>query len=214
MKKTFLFLLVLINTMPLFAQEKHYLKLNPPDTSRGLPVMQALQQRASTTAFSSSALSQQDLSDIIWAANGINRSADGKRTAPSARNSQDIDIYVIKEDGAYFYNPVEHSIELIATGDHRGLVAGRQVNMANAPVMLVLVSDISRFAGSDNALKLRWGAMDAGIVSQNIALACAGLGMVTRPRASMDMAGLRELLKLKESQHLMLNHPVGYQAEQ
>ncbi len=212
MKAAIFILLISIGLSPLFGQEKISFLLTQPDLSRGLPVMQALQQRASVTAFSSDPLSNQDLSDIIWAANGINRPDEGKRTAPSARNSQDIDIYVIKEDGAYFYNPADHSIELIAPGDHRNLVTGRQVNMANAPVMLVLVSDISRFAGSDDALKLRWGAMDAGIVSQNIALACAGLGMVTRPRASMDMGGLRELLKLKDSQHPMLNHPVGYPA--
>ncbi|MBW6499373.1 MAG: SagB/ThcOx family dehydrogenase [Bacteroidales bacterium] len=213
MKRVIIILLITLGTNSLFAQAKISFLLYPPDLNRGLPVMQALQQRASVTAFSSEPLSNQDLSDIIWAANGINRPAEGKRTAPSARNSQDIDIYVIKEDGAYFYNPAEHSIELIAPGDHRGLVTGRQVNMANAPVMLVLVSDISRFSGSDDALKMRWGAMDAGIVSQNIAVACAGLGMVTRPRASMDVAGLQQLLKLNDSKHLMLNHPVGYPAE-
>lgn len=212
MKRGVILLLITLIANTLFGQEKFSFLLSPPDLSRGLPVMQALQQRASVTAFSSEPLSHQDLSDIIWAANGINRPDEGKRTAPSARNSQDIDIYVIKEDGAYFYNPADHSIELIAPGDYRNLVTGRQANMANAPLMLVLVSDISRFSGSDEALKLRWGAMDAGIVSQNIALACAGLGMVTRPRASMDMASLRELLKLSETQHPMLNHPVGYPA--
>jgi len=212
MKKAIFILLIAMGIPSLFAQEKISILLNQPDTSRGHTVMQALQLRASTTAFSSEPLSLQDLSDIIWAANGINRPEEGKRTAPSARNSQDIDVFVIKEDGAFFYNPSDHSIELIAAGDHRGMVTGRQVNMANAPVMLVLVTDISRFSGSDEALKMRWGAMDAGIVSQNIAVACAGLGMVTRPRASMDMAGLRELLKLTEAQHLMLNNPVGYPA--
>lgn len=195
------------------AQTPGNITLNPPDTSRGLPVMQAMQLRASASAFSSEPLSMQDLSDIIWAANGINRPESGRRTAPSARNSQDIDVYVIMESGAYFYNHKTHVLELVATGDHRGLVTGRQASMANAPVMLLLVSDISRFQGSDNDLKLRWGAMDAGIVSQNIAVACAGLGMVTRPRASMDVAGLRQLLKLTDTQHPMLNNPVGYPAK-
>lgn len=213
MKKIVAFTTGLLICISLIAQELRPVILNPPDISRGLPVMQALQQRASTTAFSSDKLTPQDLADIIWAANGINRSAEGKRTAPSARNSQDIDTYVITVEGAYFYNPKEHLLEPISAGDHRGLVTGRQVNMANAPVMLVLVSDLSRFSGSDEALKLRWGAMDAGIVSQNIAVACAGLGMVTRPRASMDVAGLRELLKLSDTQHPLLNHPVGYPAE-
>ena len=84
--------------------------------------------------------------------------------------------------------------------------------MANAPVMILLVSDISRFPSGDEAQRLRLGAMDAGIVSQNIAIACSGLGLATRPRASMMFAELNALLRLNEHQRLMLNHPVGYPA--
>ena len=213
MKRHLLFLAVLMTSLALHAQETSGIKLSPLDIQRGLPVMQALKLRASTTAFSSKPLSAQDLSDIIWAANGINRPEEGKRTAPSARNSQDVDVYVILESGAFFYDPKGHALVPIATGDHRHLVSGRQTNMANAPMMLVLVSDISRFSGNNEEQKIRWGAMDAGIVSQNIAVACAGLGMVTRPRASMDTEGLKKLLKLSDTQHPLLNHPVGYSAE-
>lgn len=213
MKKLIPLVIFLFLSLGIFAQEKPVIKLIPPDIQRGLPVMQALQLRSSATAFSSKPLSAQDLSDIIWAANGINRPEEGKRTAPSARNSQDVDVYVILESGAFFYDHKQHGLVPIATGDHRQLVSGRQTNMANAPLMLVLVSDVSRFSGNNEEQKLRWGAMDAGIVSQNIAVACAGLGLVTRPRASMDMEGLKILLKLSESQHPMLNHPVGYPTE-
>ncbi|MEE4176027.1 MAG: SagB/ThcOx family dehydrogenase [Bacteroides sp.] len=212
MKKLFVYCVLLMTCLGLSAQELPSIKLNPPDTQRGLPVMQALKLRSSTTGFSSIALSQQDLADIIWAANGVNRPDDGKRTAPSARNSQDVDVYVVMESGAFLYNHHEHALVPVAIGDHRQLVSGRQTNMANAPLMLVLVSDFSRFSGNNEELKLRWGAMDAGIVSQNIAVACAGLGLVTRPRASMDVEGLKKLLKLTETQHLMLNNPVGYPA--
>lgn len=210
MKHVCLFISAMIHCILLLGQSTDNIKLLPPDISRGFPIMQALQHRASATGFSSEALSAQDLSDIIWAGNGINRPANGRRTAPSALNSQDIDIYVIMENGAYFYNHISHELELISLGDYRNLVTGRQVSMANAPVMLVLVTDISRFPGGDSAMKLRWGAMDAGIVSQNISVACAGLGLATRPRASMDIERLRQLLKLTNDQHPMLNHPVGY----
>lgn len=212
MKKLFVYFVLMMTGLGLSAQEWPAIKLNPPDTQRGLSVMQALKLRSSTTGFSSIALSQQDLADIIWAANGINRPDVGKRTAPSARNSQDVDVYVILESGAFLYDHKEHALVPLATGDHRQLVSGRQTNMANAPLMLVLVSDISRFSGNNEELKVRWAAMDSGIVSQNIAVACAGLGLVTRPRASMDVEGLKTVLKLTETQHLMLNHPVGYPA--
>jgi nitroreductase len=82
--------------------------------------------------------------------------------------------------------------------------------MAKAPVICVLVSDISRFRAGADSLKLIWAAEDAGIVSQNISLFCASIGLATRPRASMDQQKLREILKLKDTQHLMLNNPVSY----
>ena len=213
MKRNLVYFTILLISLGIHAQELSSFKLLPPDTQRGLPVMQALKQRASVSAFSSKSLSQQDLSDIIWAANGVNRPAEGKRTAPSARNSQDIDVYVILESGAYLYDANKHELIPIITGDYRQLVSGRQTNMANAPLMLVLVSDLSRFSGNNQELKIQWAAIDAGIVSQNIALACAGLGLVTRPRASMDAERLREVLKLGENQRLLLNHPIGYPSE-
>lgn len=213
MQKLFWSFVFIVFSSHLVAQDLSPITLNKPDTGRGLPVMQAFQQRASVTAFSSAALSIQDLSDLLWAANGINRPDEKKRTAPSARNCQDVDVYVCMEAGMYLYDAVSHSLKPIAAGDYRHLVAGRQAAMANAPVFLILVSDISRFGGGEESANLRWAAMDSGIVSQNIAVACAGLGLVTRPRASMDTATLKDVMKLNESQHLMLNNPVGYSAE-
>lgn len=193
-----------------YAQDPNTILLNPPDFTRGLPVMQALSLRASATEFDTSMLSLQDISDLLWAANGINRPENGKRTAPSAMNSQDIDIYAVMKSGVYLYNHKEQSLNWIAEGDHRALVAGRQENFAVAPLFCVLVSDISRFQHGEDSLKLVWAAEDAGIVSQNISLFCASVGLDTRVRASMDQEKLREMLQLKDSQHLMLNHPVGY----
>ena len=173
------------------AKELKTIQLNAPDTQRGDAVMTALKNRKSTREFSTKELSLKDLSDLCWAANGINRPESGKRTAPSAMNKQDIKVYVCTADGSYLYNPQKNTLEPVSSGDVRPL---------KAPVCLILVSDTS----SD------WGAMDAGIVSQNISLFCAGTGMATVPRGSMDKAALKKALKLTGDQNHFLNHPVGY----
>ncbi len=193
-----------------YAQADQIIRLTPPDTTRGLPVMKALKVRASATDFDTVMLNDQDLSDLIWAANGINRPENGKRTSPSATNAQDVDIYVCLQTGTYLYDAKNHALGMTVEGDHRSLVAGRQGFAAKAPVILLLVSDISRFRHGSDSLKLVWAAMDAGIVSQNIAVFCAGTGLKTRPRAIMDLKKLKAALKLNETQYLMLNNPVSY----
>jgi SagB-type dehydrogenase family enzyme len=181
--------------------------------NRGFPVMQALKARASATEYNSRKLELQDLSDLLWAANGVNRPENGKRTAPSAINAQDIDVYACMEQGTYLYNAEKHVLTLIASGDQRALIAGKQANVTKAPVICLLVSDVSRFSSGADSVRLRWAAMDAGIVSENISLFCAAVGFSTRPRAQMDLAKLREVLKLKPSQHPILNNPVSYKPE-
>lgn len=195
------------------AQDPKTIILNPPDKTRGLPVMKALSLRASATEFDTTSLNLQDMSDLLWAANGINRPESGKRTAPSARNAQDIDVYAVMKSGVYLYNANKHCLDFITGGDHRALVAGRQENFAVAPLFCVLVSDFSRFSSGDDSSKMVIAAYDAGIVSQNISIFCASVGLDTRVRASMDQEKLREILKLKDSQHLMLNNPVSYKKD-
>jgi SagB-type dehydrogenase family enzyme len=175
--------------------------------------MQALSLRASATEFDTTSLNLQDMSDLLWAANGINRPESGKRTAPSARNWQDIDVYAVMKSGAYLYNAKNHCLDFITGGDHRALVAGRQENFAFAPFFCVMISDFSRFTSGDDSSKMVIAAYDAGIVSQNISIFCASVGLDTRVRATMDQEKLREILKLKDSQHLMLNNPVGYKKD-
>jgi hypothetical protein len=208
MKKALVTLFLAVSVTALFAQES--ISLNKPDLSRGFNVMKALQLRASATKYDPKILTLQDLSDLCWAANGINRPESGKKTAPSAINAQDIDVYVAMEQGIYLYDAKENLLKPVAGGDNRKLLAGRQLNIATAPVILLLVSDISRFKGGDISTKMVWAAEDAGIVSQNISIFCAGTGMVTRCRAFMDKEQLKTLLKLNENQILMLNHPVSY----
>lgn len=189
MKKVVLFF-VLASICSL-ARALEPVQLNKPDKHRGTPVMEALNNRRSTKECADKKLNLQDLSDLLWAANGINRPASGKRTAPSAMNRQDVKVYVCTEDGSYLYNPQTHALDPISAGDARP---------AKAPVCLVLATDANE----------TWSAIDAGIVSQNISLFCAGANLATYPRATMNKEVLKNALKLTGTQTLMLCHPVGY----
>jgi len=212
MKKLFTLICCAFFVSGLFAQPQTIV-LNQPDLNRGLPVMKAFAQRSSQMKFDTLDLKLQDLSDLLWAADGVNRADIGKRTAPSAMNSQDIDVYVVMKKGAYLYDAKKHQLDLITAGDYRMQVAGRQENFAGAPLFCVLVSDISRFKSGTDSTKLQLAAFDAGIVSQNIGIFCAGTGFATHPRVTMDPQKLREVLKLKPSQYLMLNNLVAYKKD-
>lgn len=209
MKRGQTILLCMLLSTTLFAGEDD-IRLPQPDMKRNCTVMQALQQRCSTRDFATRELSEQDLGDLLWAANGVNRHETGKRTAPSALNRQDVDIYVVKQNGCYRYEAEEHRLVLVADGDYRKDVAAGQDFAAEAPVLLVLVSDFARMGDVASAGTARACALDAGIVSQNISLFCAAAELATVPRMTMDEDALRKALKLKDSQQLMLNHPVGY----
>ncbi|HPI19736.1 MAG TPA: SagB/ThcOx family dehydrogenase [Candidatus Kapabacteria bacterium] len=192
------------------SKSQDIIKLNPPDKSRGLPVMTALSERASVREFDTTSISIQDISDLLWAANGVNRPDEGKRTAPSAINAQDIDIYVFLKDAVCHYNAEEHSLIKKVNGDFRTLISAKQVEFANAPLFILIVSDNSKFKYGDDTQKLVWGAIDAGLVAENICVFCASVGFSSRPRASMEQDKITELLKLSNSQKLMLNVVVSY----
>ena len=117
------------------------------------------------------------------------------------------------ESAAYLYDPEKNILEHIADGDFRALAADRQETMAEAPLFLLLVSETSRFQRGDDEQKMTWAAEDAGIVSQNISIFCASENLATVVRAIMDREGLRKALGLKDSQKLMLNHPISYMAQ-
>lgn len=193
----------------LLAQDLKPIELLSPDKARGLPLMQALGVRASVREYSKRPLALQDLSDVVWAANGINRPDEGKRTASSALNAQDVDIYVFMEDGVYLYNAAKQVLDPVVSGDFRDLA-----DKTDAPVTLVLISDVSRFRFGTDVQRTGWANIDVGIVSQNISLFCAATGLKTCPKASFPgMDKIREVLKLRTTQYVILNHPVGYEKE-
>ncbi|MCX7984975.1 MAG: SagB/ThcOx family dehydrogenase [Bacteroidetes bacterium] len=193
----------------LLAQSPPTITLPTPDTTGGMPIMKAFALRASERVFDTTALPIQKLSNLLWAANGINRPGERKRTAPSALNAQDIDIYVFLSNGVYLYDANQHVLIGVVEGDHRQLFSRSPGSDPIPPVLCLLVSDISRFRfGVDSARRV-WAAMDAGIVSQNISLYCASAGLATRPRAMMNHQKVRELLHLKDTHIPMLNLPIS-----
>jgi SagB-type dehydrogenase family enzyme len=202
-----LFILIGIN-MNVDAQELKSISLSKYNLKRGSSLMETFQNRRSDREYSSKDLSLQDISDLLWAACGINRS-DNRRTAPTARNCQEIDVYLINKDGAYLYVPTEDLLKPVYKGDLRTAVASGQDFAALAPISLVIVGDISKLGG-DRDRSLRIAYCDAGIVSQNINMFCAGNNMGTVTRATMNEKALKEALKLNDSQYLILNNPVGY----
>ena len=187
--------------------------LKAPNLDRPGTLMQAFSNRASANAYVDRALELQDLSDLLWAANGVNRAEAKKRTAPSAMNAQDVDIYVFLPEGAYLYDAFGSVLKPIAKGDFRAVAVKQPPpqGMPQPPVLLILVSDISRFTRlTDDTAKLKNATFDVGIVSQNIAMFCSAANLATHTRVSPDAAKLKEILKLSDTQYPMIDHPVGY----
>lgn len=187
-------------------------KLPAPDMQRKtLSVMETYSQRHSSREYSKRMLSEQDLSDLLWAATGKNRE-DGHLTAPTAMNRQEVVLYVFTERGVSLYNPQNHTLTEVAKGDHRDIVADRQPAVKTAPVMLLMVGDMDKFQSHSEQAMLMV-SVDVGIVCQNINIFCSAAGLSTVPRATMNHKAISELLGLTENQIPIINNPVGYPKE-
>lgn len=184
------------------------IQLPPPQTEGGMPLMQALKERHSTREYSNTPLPMQLLSNLLWAANGVNRSDSGKRTAPSARDMREIQVYVALADGAYIFDPTAHSLRRISERDLRGLT-GTQDFVSQAPLNLVYVSDTS-LMDTDDENKRFYSATDTGFIAQNVYLFCASTGLATVVRGSVDRRALAVALKLSPHQQVILAQTVGY----
>jgi len=157
------------------AQEPGAIKLPPPETAGGMPLMQALKVRHSTREFCKQPLPPQVLSNLLWAANGVNRPDSGKRTAPSARDWREIDVIVTTAEGAYRYDPPSHSLIRVLAGDICQLT-GSQEFVAGVPVNLVYVADLDRMSEASAEDKALYSAADAGFIAQNVYLYCVSAG--------------------------------------
>jgi nitroreductase len=189
----------------LFAQA---IDLPAPQKTGGMPLMDALAKRSTARAFDAKELSPQQLSSLLWAAFGINR-PDGKRTAPSARNFQETEIYVLLKQGVYVYAANSNKLDLVIADDIRAL-GGTQAFATNAPVTLVFVADLSKMGKGNNENKMNTANIDVGYISQNVYLFCASENLVTGARGSVDRAALGPKLKLRPDQAIILAQSVGY----
>jgi SagB-type dehydrogenase family enzyme len=185
--------------------------LPAPQIDGGKPLMQALKERRTTRNLTDTPLSAQQLSNLLWAAFGINR-PDGHRTAPSARNWQEIDVYVVKADGAFLYDAGANALRRLVAQDLRAS-AGTQAHARNAAVTLVYVADARRMEGANEATRAEFAAADAGFIAQNVYLYCASEGLGTVVFASIDRERLAAALKLDRSQRIVLGQSVGWPAK-
>jgi nitroreductase len=189
------------------AQELAPVPLPAPQTDGGMPLMQALKLRASSRAFAPDPLPPQTLSNLLWAAWGINRPPEGKRTAPSARNWQEMDVYVVTATGAYLYDAKGNGLNPIVAGDLRA-VTGMQDFVKEAPVTLVMVADTSRMEGAGDPEPT--ANADAAFICQNVYLFCASEGLAVVVRGSVDRPALARALKLRDRQLIVLAQTVGF----
>lgn len=192
-----------------FAGEPSPVKLPAPKTDGGKPLLTALKERKTSREFGEKPLSMQTMSTLLWAAFGINRPDSGKRTAPSARNRQEIDIYVADAKGAFRYDAGSHALMPVVSMDIRELT-GKQPFVKTAPVNLVYVADFARMGNGSSEEKRLYSAAGTGSIAQNVYLFCASEGLATVVRAWVDKDRLAKVLKLKPDQHIVLVQTVGY----
>jgi SagB-type dehydrogenase family enzyme len=194
---------------PVLAQDTKIMKLPEPNMKGGMPLMEALSLRQTGREFSDRQLPAQVLSDLLWAAFGVNRPESGKRTAPSAMNLQEIDIYVALAEGFYRFRPEEHDLEMISGNDIRAMTGGQDF-VAGAPVNLVFVADYARMTRGSAADKDFYSATDTGFISQNVYLFCASEGLATVVRGWVDREVLAKAMGLGQDQKIILAQTVGY----
>jgi len=175
--------------------------------------IEALKTRHSVRSYSNKELTDQQLSNLCWAACGQSRDAQ-HITAPTAMNKQEIRLFVFTPNGVFEYVTKDNKLVRKADGDQRSLIAGgkqfKQDFVMDCPVSLLMVIDFEKF-GSQDENAMRMGCVDAGIVSENINLYCQSVGLATVPRATHDTDGIKALLKLTDKQLPILNNPVGFE---
>jgi SagB-type dehydrogenase family enzyme len=209
LKKIFLVAIMISLAVPSSAQDLFFVTLPPPQIDSQKSLAQALKERKSTRTFSRKQLPIQTISNLLWSACGINRNDTGRRTAPSAVNWQEIEVYVATAEGLYLYDVKQHGLKQIFKQDIRALT-GKQPFVGEAPVNLIYVADFSRMGGANAEEKNFYSAADTGFISQNVYLYCAAEGLATVVRALIDKEELAKAMKLPAWQKIMLSQSVGY----
>ena len=190
------------------ADAEQTMQLMKPQTDTD-PFLKLLAKRASTRTYSSQPLPPQTLSNLLWAAFGVSRADSGKRTAPTANNKQEIDVYAVMEKGIYLYDAKANQLKLVTAGDHRA-AAGTQPYVKDVALNLVYVADMTKSGGKTDEIKLLYAAAATGFISENVYLYCASAGLATVVRAYVDKAALAPIMKLKPGQMIILAQTVGF----
>ena len=199
------------------------IQLPEPVFDRCRTLFEALKLRRTSRCISDKKISLQILSDILWAAQGVNRVQgpfEGPgRTAGSASNSQEICVYVAKEEGTYIYDPDSHRLTPVAAGDSRALAIGRGQGRvgANAPVRFIYVVDTDRFKNAgfqepglyDPEIQKSYYFVDTGLIAQNVYLASSSLGLASWFH-NCNKAALAKKLRLKPHQRALFGQTIGY----
>ncbi len=207
--RTILFATLLTAASAFAGDDAKSIALPKPKTEGGMPLMQALAERRTGREFSSEKLPLQTLSDMLWAAAGINRPDSGRRTSPTAKNCQEIDVYVAMAEGVYLYDPKENKLAPVVAGDIRALT-GKQAFIKDAPVNLIFVADLAKMGNCQPKEQEFYAATDTGYVSQNVYLYCASAGLATVVRGYVDREPLAKAMKLRPEQRIILAQTVGY----
>jgi SagB-type dehydrogenase family enzyme len=203
--------LVVVAAFPsaLRGQDAKTIALPKPHMEGGMPLMKALAARATSREFSTEDLPLQVLSDLLWAADGVNRPESGKRTAPSAMNVQNIDIYVALKSGLYVYGAKANTLNPVLSEDVRG-ATGSQPFVKDVPLNLVYVADYAKMTRGSDADKALYSAAHAGFIGQNVYLFCASEGLATVVRGMIDREAIAKVMKLRPGQKAILAQSVGY----
>jgi len=192
-----------------FAQAPRAITLPPPAMEGGKSLMQALTDRQSIRDYAERALSDQHLSNLLWAAWGVNRPHEDGRTAPRWRDAYLLDIYLVRADGVWLYEPKSHRLLLHMAGDLRGQTTTGQPFVATAPLNLVYAFDTSKMGNATDAVKNATSGATAGVTAQNVYLYCASAGLATVLRESVPQT-LARTLNLAPGQIIQFAQTVGY----
>jgi len=203
-----LILILILSPIGGLAQQLKAIRLPKPQTDIGRPLMQVLKDRSSARTFSGEKLPAQVMSNLLWAAFGVNRPDSGKRTAPSAMNWQETDVYVATADGLYIYDAKENQLNPVVPGDLRAQT-GTQSYVKDAPLDLVYVADLAKTGGASPDRDM-YVAADVGFIAQNVYLFCASEGLAAVVRGSIDRPALAKAMRLRPDQRIILAETVGY----
>ena len=184
-------------------------QLPPPRLNTGVPLMQALKERRTQRQFSQDPLSPQLLGDLLWAATGVNRPDSGRRTAPTACDWREIDVYVAAADGLFLYNPYKHALVPVLPADLR-VPSTVQTFVHPPPIVLIFVADLSRMKDAPETDRIFYSATDTGYVSQNVYLFAASEHLATVVCGMIDREVLAAAMKLRTAQNIILTQPIGH----